>query len=236
MPTPHFIDSNTTLLSSQTTLPIEPKWFTPDYWKDKATLMDTNQGRGAVWFINSEFGNFVMRRYRRGGLIAKYNKESFLFTGEKNTRPWQELSLLETMIELGLPVPQPIGSLYTKQHGFYQGYLLTKTICDACDLFGILIAGNSDFVDWRNTGRVIKQFHNHGIHHTDLNCHNIMVDKHKTVWVIDFDKCDLRTVDEQWTRGNIARLKRSLDKESKQHIHFNVSDSQWHDFLEGYRG
>ncbi|GAA0828803.1 MULTISPECIES: 3-deoxy-D-manno-octulosonic acid kinase [Marinomonas] len=236
MPDPHIIDANTTLLCSKASLPIESDWFSADYWQKKNALIGTGHGRGEVWFINSEFGNFVMRRYRRGGLIAKFNKDAFLFTKPSDTRPWQELSLLETMVELGLPVPQPIAGIYRKKWGFYRAHLLTQTIEDATDLFDILKAGNSDSVDWKNIGHVIQEFHRHGIHHSDLNCHNIMIDKQQKVWIIDFDKCEQREIHDEWTQGNINRLKRSLDKESQIHTNFNVSDAQWRDLLEGYRG
>ncbi|MEL0637261.1 MULTISPECIES: 3-deoxy-D-manno-octulosonic acid kinase [Marinomonas] len=236
MPDTHRIDVNTTLFSSKASLPIEPNWFSADYWQKKKALVGTGQGRGAVWFIKSEFGNFVMRRYRRGGLVSKFNKESFLFTNQESTRPWKELSLLETMTELGLPVPQPIAGIYKKELGFYSAYLLTQTIEHATDLFDILQAGNSDSVDWRSIGTTIRAFHKHGINHTDLNCHNIMIDRSRKVWIIDFDKCDQRSVDKKWTQGNIDRLKRSLTKEAKKHTNFTVSDAQWRDLLEGYRG
>lgn len=236
MPDTQVIDSHSVLIKSDASLPIESHWFTPDYWQQKGALTGTAQGRGAVWFILSEHGHFVMRHYRRGGLIAKFNKSHFLFSGMKKTRPWLELELMETMRDLNLPVPQPIGGFYTVKKGFYTATLLTKTIEFARDLFDILKDGFSNEVDWHDVGRVIRQFHDNGIYHSDLNCHNIMIDKEKKVWVIDFDKCDQRPINKEWTQSNIDRLKRSIDKETHKHTHFNVSDAQWRDFLEGYRG
>lgn len=236
MPDTHIIDAHTVLLISDTSLPIDTNWFTPDYWKKQGALTGTAQGRGAVWFIISNYGQFVMRRYRRGGLVAKFNKSYFLFSGHKKTRPWLELSLLETMRDIGLPVPRPIGGIYTVKKGYYKATLITETIDCARDLFDILKDGFSSEINWYDIGRVIRQFHAHGIHHSDLNCHNIMIDDNKKVWVIDFDKCDQRPINEEWPQNNLDRLKRSLDKESQKHAHFTVSDEQWHDLLEGYRG
>ncbi|MGO3344820.1 MAG: 3-deoxy-D-manno-octulosonic acid kinase [Marinomonas sp.] len=236
MPDTHLIDANTTLLISKTSLPVNANWFSTDYWKKQNALAGTGQGRGEVWFIHSEFGDFVMRRYRRGGLIAKFNKASFLFTGQTQTRPWQELNLLETMLAAQLPVPDPVAGIYHQHNGFYCAYLLTKTIPNAQDLFDILKEGNSNTVNWNDVGKTIRHFHNNGINHTDLNCHNIMIDADNKVWVIDFDKCDQRTIDQKWTLDNINRLKRSLDKEAQKHTKFTVSATQWRDFLEGYRG
>ncbi|MBJ7538873.1 3-deoxy-D-manno-octulosonic acid kinase [Marinomonas transparens] len=236
MPQATIITSNTTLLKSDTNLAITASWFEPDFWQQQQALAGTGSGRGEVWFINSQFGRFVMRRYRRGGLIAKLNKRHFLFTGLKQTRPWLELSLLEHMRSLDLPVPRPIGGIYTREKGFYQAELLTETIDKAQDLFELIKAGNSGQLNWQEIGQVIKKFHDKGIYHSDLNCHNIMIDHANKVWVIDFDKCEQRTKNEKWMQANIDRFKRSLDKESTLHSQFNVSDAQWRAFLEGYRG
>jgi len=236
MPQAQKISPNTTLLISDATRPLAASWFDPDYWQSQHALAGTGTGRGAVWFIKSPLGNFVLRRYRRGGLIAKFNKDHFLFTGQKHTRPWLELSLLEQMRSLDLPVPRPIGGIYAVNKGFYQSQLLTETIANAQDLFEIIKMGQSHQLDWHNIGAVVKQFHNQGIYHSDLNCHNIMIDQDEKVWLIDFDKCEQRSQNQQWQQANLDRLKRSLDKESKLHAEFTVSDAQWRNFLEGYRG
>jgi 3-deoxy-D-manno-octulosonic acid kinase len=236
MPQATKVTANTTLLKSDENLAITASWFDPNFWQQQQALAGTANGRGEVWFINSQFGRFVIRRYRRGGFIAKFNKRHFLFTGLKHTRPWLELSLLEHMRSLDLPVPRPIGGIYTLEKGFYHSELLTETIDDAEDLFDAIKAGNSDALNWQEIGRVIKCFHEKGIYHSDLNCHNIMIDQANKVWVIDFDKCERRTKNETWMQANINRLKRSLDKESKLYSQFNVSDAQWRNFMEGYRG
>lgn len=236
MPQITTLSPNVQLIKSDATLPITESWFEPDFWQAQNALSGTGNGRGAVWFIHGELGDFVIRRYRRGGLIAKFNKAHFLYTGLKSTRPWLELVLLEQMHSLGLPVPRPIAGLVTTQNGFYRSALITETIANASDLFDIIKAGKSHTLDWNNIGRVIKRFHNNGIYHSDLNCHNIMIDQLNTVWVIDFDKCEQRPMDSTWQQNNIDRLKRSLDKESKQQASFMVTDTQWNNFLEGYRG
>ncbi|WP_421851046.1 3-deoxy-D-manno-octulosonic acid kinase [Marinomonas sp.] len=236
MPQTIKISPNTILLRSDHTLPISSSWFDPKFWQSQDALSGTGNGRGEVWFINSQFGRFVIRRYRRGGLIAKFNKNRFLFTGLEKTRPWLELSLLEYMHSIGLPVPRPIGGIYVREKGFYRGELLTQTIENAKDLFDIIKTGNSQSLDWQEIGAVVKRFHSEGIYHSDLNCHNIMIDQANKVWLIDFDKCEQRPQDEKWKQANIDRLKRSLDKESNLYTQFNISDAQWRNFLEGYCG
>lgn len=232
-----------TVLKSDTSKPLDASWFEATFWeaqpapdKQNKALIGTGNGRGKVWFIDSQFGSFVLRKYRRGGLISKFNKSAFLFSGQENTRPWQELTLLETMRELQLPVPKPIGGRYQIKHGMYQAELLTETIKDAKDLFDIIKSEQKDHIPWQEIGKVIKRFHDNGIYHSDLNCHNIMIDQQNTIWVIDFDKCEQRSLNNTWMQANIDRLKRSLDKESSKHQQFYVSNEQWQAFLEGYRG
>jgi 3-deoxy-D-manno-octulosonic acid kinase len=224
------------LLKSDHTLPISTSWFDSSFWQSQDALSGTGNGRGEVWFINSQFGQFVIRRYRRGGIIAKFNNSLFVFTGLENTRPWLELSLLEKMNSLSLPVPRPIGGVFRLQYGFYQAELLTETIKDAEDLFDIIKSNRSDQVNWNEIGQVIKRFHNHGIYHSDLNCHNIMIDNQHKVWVIDFDKCEQKKPNQDWMKSNIDRLKRSIGKESNKHSNFHVSEELWQAFLEGYHG
>lgn len=230
------ISPSTTLLKSDHSLPISTSWFDPQYWQSQNALIGTGNGRGAVWFINSQFGQFVIRRYRRGGLIAKFIKSSFLFTGVERTRPWLELNLLEKMISLGLPVPRPIGGIFTVKYGFYQAELLTETIKDAEDLFDLIKSNQTEKIDWNEIGKVIKRFHHHGIYHSDLNCHNIMIDNQRKVWVIDFDKCEQKEPNEEWMQSNIERLNRSINKESNKFPNFHVPEKQWQAFLEGYHG
>lgn len=76
--------------------------------------------------------------------------------------------------------------------------------------------------------------HDAGVCHTDLNCHNILLDEHKTVWIIDFDKC-YRLEGAEWQAKNLARLHRSFIKEQgKRGILFNEDNWQW--LLQGYQG
>jgi 3-deoxy-D-manno-octulosonic acid kinase len=236
MPQSIKVSPNIFLLKSDQSQPITAQWFDPDFWQSQQALTGTGNGRGEVWFINSKFGEFVIRRYRRGGLIAKFNKRAFLFTGQESTRPWLELSLLEHMRTLDLPVPKPIGGIYAIKKGFYQAELLTETIQGAKDLFDLIKSDKKDQIAWQEVGKVIKRFHTNGIYHSDLNCHNIMIDKQDKIWLIDFDKCEQRTQDQNWMQANIDRLKRSLDKESNKFSNFYVSKEQWLAFLEGYHG
>ena len=58
----------------------------------------------------------------------------------------------------------------------------------------------------------------------DLNIHNILLDEDEKVWIIDFDKCYQQS-GEKWKQSNLARLKRSFEKEvGKRQIKWSQSD------------
>jgi 3-deoxy-D-manno-octulosonic acid kinase len=60
-------------------------------------------------------------------------------------------------------------------------------------------------------GAEIARFHAHGVYHADLNAHNILLTD-ASVWLIDFDRGELRHPARAWQQANLARLKRSLLK------------------------
>ena len=47
-------------------------------------------GRGTTWFIRTGDSSFVLRHYRRGGLMAKFSKDAYLWSGENETRAFAE--------------------------------------------------------------------------------------------------------------------------------------------------
>ena len=225
------------LFVSNPTLGINEKWFSIDYWKAQNALKGTASGRGTVWFLNNNQGEFVLRRYRRGGLIAKLTQFRFLFTGFKSSRPYQELNLLEKMLKENLPVPDPIAGRCQRLGLQYQAEIMTRLIPNAAELFTYLLdKQQTQQLNWTDIGKTIKRFHQAGIDHTDLNCHNIMIDNKSKVWLIDFDKCRQRPGDKKWPLANLQRLKRSFDKEANKHANFQFEQAHWQLLLEGYHG
>ena len=225
------------LFISNPDLAVNDNWFSVDYWQSQDAVKGTASGRGTVWFLNTAKGNFVLRRYRRGGLIAKLTQFKFFFSGFKKTRPYQELALLEFMLESNLPVPEPVAGRCQRSGLHYQAEIITKLIPDADELFSCLMdKEQTAALDWPLIGKTIKRFHEKGIDHTDLNCHNIMLDKSGKVWLIDFDKCQHRSVNSQWQEANLQRLKRSFEKEAGKHAKFLFEPTHWQLLLEGYHG
>lgn len=232
--------ANTLLFISNNDLPVTSDWFDSDFWQGQEITKEQSAGRGSVNFVENEQGQFAIRKYLRGGLISKYIHARFFFAGAKKTRPYQELDLLEYMQEQRLPAPEPIAGT-CKKFGFaYEASIMTRIIPDAAELFQVILTANSKGnkwpkINWYVLGSTIRRFHDAGIDHADLNCHNIMLDMNNKIWLIDFDKCQRRN-GKGWQQNNLARLKRSLDKEAELYEEFEYHHSDWQTLLEGYHG
>jgi len=234
-------NSNTFLFTNNDNLPITPKWFDTSFWGKHETTSNTTSGRGAVQFLETEYGKFVIRKYRRGGFISKFVVFRFLCFGLKQSRPFRELGLLDYMQSKRLPSPTPIAALFQRHGISYEASIMTALIPDAAELFKLMLPENANDkswpkINWQAIGSTIRRFHDTGIDHTDLNCHNIMLDKNNKIWLIDFDKCSLRQPKTSWQKSNLARLKRSLDKEHHKHEEFQFQNTDWQKLLEGYNG
>ena len=111
---------------------------------------------------------------------------------------------------------------------------MLELIAGSRDLATLLAAGTGlTAVQWQQLGAVIARFHQYGVYHSDLNCHNILLDSNGGFWLIDFDKCGLRQAGD-WQQANLARLLRSLQKEQGLHAGFAWQITQWPALLQGY--
>ena len=187
-------------------------WFDPDYWGEGARLVSTG-GRGSAWFVDTDYGELVLRHYRRGGLMARFSERSYLFTGSSATRSWREFQLLRLLYDLGLPVPEPVAAWWRKQGGLsYRAAILIRRIDGAVPLPEVSDLANDRL--WRQVGTMIHRFHTAGLDHVDLNCDNILVAGNQT-YLIDFDRCELRSPRRNpsaWQKRNLDRLSRSMEK------------------------
>jgi 3-deoxy-D-manno-octulosonic acid kinase len=210
-----------------------PNIFTGQYWHAQNAVTGEAKGRGITYFFQHEENEYVLRHYRRGGLIGKVLSDQYLYTGLEQTRAWQEFKLLQHMQSLELNCPTPIAAMLSKSGLYYQADLISKKIPDANDLHHILLDTNVSVEVCQKIGQTIAQFHNHQIYHHDLNIHNIMLDAHQKVWLIDFDKCKIKQ-GESWKKLNVARLKRSFEKETRlNNIHWQTSN--WLTLLSAYQ-
>lgn len=217
--------------------------LTPSYWQQQNAVTGSAQGRGTTWFVAYKDNNkiqhdWVLRHYYRGGLIGKIINDSYWFTGIENTRAACEFSLLQHMQTLQLPAPQPIAYRVIRHNFTYQADLLSSRIEQAQDLVDILSKKPLTDDVWQSIGATIKQFHDHNIYHHDLNAHNILINDKDQVFLIDFDRGELRdnTADSSWKQANMQRLQRSFLKELNKLEQFHFSDENWQALMSGYQG
>jgi len=192
------------------------------------------RGRGSVKHVHGDFGPAVLRAYRRGGLIARINRESYVWTGEAQTRPFREFRLLAMMRAQGLPVPAPLAAGFWRHGPFYRASILTTEIIGARTLADCLSEVIASADVWRDLGTTLGRFHAAGICHADLNAHNVLIDKAQTWWLIDFDRGVLRKPDERWPQGRLMRLNRSLRKLGAAQM--NSWPRAWQHLLDAHRG
>lgn len=225
----HFILVNTHFFESA-----DERVFSSEYWQEKQAITGQARGRGTTLFIKPDVPQqWVLRHYRRGGLPGKLFSDQFVYTGLPRTRPFMELNLLHTMREAGLRVPEPIAAQVIRRGLIYRADLLSVRIPDAQDMHHVLSLGPAGEAVWQAVGRQIRQMHDLNVYHHDLNIRNIMLDAQQQVWIIDFDRCYQRA-DGNWKPQNLARLHRSLVKESGRSPSFFWTEQDWAALKAGY--
>lgn len=216
----------------------EAAWFTRDYWRRQGALHEVAGGRGSVCFLRTTEDAWVWRHYRRGGFVAKLLSDQYLWLGAERTRSFAEWRLLARMCALGLPVPAPVAAGYMRSGLIYRADLITAELPGSRTLANAISAVPLPPESWREVGRVIADFHRHGVQHADLNAHNILFCEvgadSSAVYLIDFDRGRIRERG-GWEQDVLARLRRSLEKVGRQRgANFGVDEWNW--LLEGAAG
>lgn len=190
---------------------VEQDWFAPDYWRGRGALTAQPGGRGGVAIITRPLGEWVLRHYRRGGLVATLMGDRYLWTGADSTRPFAEFRLLGVIARLGLPGPKVVAARYCRHGLFYTADLITCRIANAPTLAECLATGRLDGELAAAVGTLVARFHRAGIRHADLNAHNLLVAA-DALYLIDFDRGRLQPPAAAWRQANLRRLRRSLLK------------------------
>ncbi|MBS3920233.1 MAG: hypothetical protein KG012_15285 [Deltaproteobacteria bacterium] len=160
----------------------------------------------------------VVRKYSHGGLLRFFNRDLFLF----GARSFKELSLTEEIRSSGIPTIQPIGAIHQIIFWpFYRAYLLTLEILHAKNLIQYFQEHGSPPsreppIHKRKTiraaGALLRQFHQKGFYHRDLQLKNLLVVGDQ-VLIIDFDRsCRKKALSVRDRVKNLLRLNRSVEK------------------------
>ena len=207
--------------------------FDPEKLAAGGFLVGKALGRGEAYFLRYQGQDWVLRHYRRGGLVGKLFHDHYLGVNPGHSRAWREWHLLAALYAQGLPVPRPVAARVVTGLGVYGADLITERIADACTLADRLKKSPQPEAVWLAVGRCIRQFHDAGVFHADLNSNNILFDGQGKVFLIDFDRGCFRAPG-SWQQRNLARLQRSLKKIQVCHSEFQFNDKDWRLLLQGY--
>ena len=207
--------------------------FDPEHWQARGAALATRGGRGTVTFVRGTDGDpWVLRHYRRGGAVARLSSDAYLWTGAWRTRSFAEWRLLRQLRRWGLPVPRPIAARYVRHGLVYRADLITGELPTRRTLAAALADAPLPPATWQAIGRCIARLHAHGVHHADLNAHNLLLGDDGAVYVLDFDRGRIRRRG-SWERRVLARLQRSLRKVTDGRPADRFGDEQWQAVLAG---
>jgi 3-deoxy-D-manno-octulosonic acid kinase len=160
----------------------------------------------------------VIRQYSHGGLLRAFTRNFYLFS----SRPFRELALTEEIISSGIPTIQPIGAIHQfVLFPLYKASLLSLEIPQAIDLIQyfqeigrhpsqeqLLLKRRTI----RSAGLLLRQFHQAGFFHGDLQLKNILV-RGDRLLLLDFDQSYRKQVLSDKERlKNLLRINRSAEK------------------------
>jgi len=177
------------LIDSRLGVEPEPHWFEPDWWRGRDAVTAELGGRGQALALITPFGDAVLRRYQRGGMVRHLTRRHYLYTGAARTRPFAEWRVTRRLRQLEIPVPQPLAAAFERHGATYCGALLTRRIPDARPL--TQAAPDMRASDWRHLGELLGRAAGAGLRHPDLNAGNILIDDDRRFWLLDFDRATI---------------------------------------------
>jgi len=206
--------------------------FERQCWLARGGLEETAGGRGTVAFVRNGGQRWVLRHYRRGGLVARLLGDAYFWTGPDRTRAFREWRLLRELRAAELPVPAPVAARYQRRGLFYRADLITEELPTRLTLARTLASAPLDAAAWRAVGACIGRLHARGVHHADLNAHNLLFDDGGNVYVLDFDRGRIRPRG-RWEQAVLERLQRSLRKVTAGLPPDRFDDAAWQSLLLG---
>jgi len=197
-----------------------------------------HQGRTAHPSLPLENGKrMVLRRYSHGGLLRSVTGDLYVF----GTRSFKELAITEEVRSCGIPTVEPIGAIHqvTDLPVFYRAYLVTLEVPGAINLIQYFEKIGTKPDRWmlshkrkmiRYTGLVLRQFHQTGFFHQDLQLKNILITGDR-ILLIDFDRAYRRPIlSTSKKMKNLLRLNRSAEKWKQNGLPITRTD-RWRFFL-----
>ncbi|MBI3249252.1 MAG: hypothetical protein HYZ50_22355 [Deltaproteobacteria bacterium] len=203
------------------------------------TPVATLGGRGIVGRVPLEDGTHaIVRQYRRGGFVRHFVHD--LYWG-RPFRPLTELVCTETARRQGVPTIEALAAGVTKLGGgFYRGVFISREAVGYLNLWEWLQQrpgppGREAVLT--AVAQAIRQMHDAGIFHADLNLTNILVGPDATrseARIIDFDRGYVyqKPLSQSLREKNLQRFHRSLHKLDPQRMFAIPADVEA--FCRGY--
>jgi 3-deoxy-D-manno-octulosonic acid kinase len=186
-------------------------WFDPVEWRRAGAVAIETSGRGEVLIVEHGDESWVLRHYRRGGLVARFVDDHYLWLGAERTRAFREWRLLRALHAAGLPVPNPVAAHVYRTGVIYTADIITEYLPDTRKLSWFIAQGRAPAACWRRIGAMIRAVHDHGVDHPDLTAHNILLDGAGNAFLVDFDNAEFKSPG-AWQRIGMERFNRSLRK------------------------
>ena len=165
--------------------------------------------------------------------MARLSPDRYAGFSARSSRAMAEFTLLRRMRAWGLPVPAPVAARQLRHGWRYTADIIVAMIPQTRNVAQCLSDGPLSTASWRALGAAIRQMHDRQVFHSDLNCHNLLLDADGRAWIVDFDKCGVRP-GEAWKQQNLDRLRRSLRKEHGRRSQFHWDEARWDDLMRGY--
>ena len=212
---------------------VDAQWFDQNFWETRGARRHTSTGRSPVLIVDRGDESWVLRHYRRGGAVARFVDDHYVYTGLHRTRAFREWQLLQQLARWGLPAPAAIAARVDRTGWLYQADIITRFLPDTQALSARLANEGVDASTWRRIGGMLRRFHDHGVDHPDLTAHNILVDTQGRVFLVDFDNAVLREPEGPWMRRGLARFERSLRKVALE-TGTSFDEASWQMLREAY--
>lgn len=209
-------------------------WFDAAEWQRAGAVALETTGRGAVLIVERGAERWVLRHYHRGGFVARFVADHYLWLGLERTRAFREWRTLAFLRSEGLPVPKPIAAHVYRTGAIYTADIITAYLPDTRKLSFYLAQGTAPPECWAKIGRMVREVHDRGVDHPDLTAHNILLDGSGEVFLVDFDNARTKPQGE-WRRAGVERLERSLRKVAME-TGTEFDDAAWRIVEKEYAG
>lgn len=189
------------------------QWFDAGEWRRGGAVAIETSGRGEVLIVPHGDDTWVLRHYRRGGLVSRLIDDHYLWLGAEHSRAFREWRLLKKLRAAGLPVPNPVAAHVERKGAVYTGDIITSYLPDTRKLSAFIAERRAPGDCWPRIGAMIRAVHDQGVDHPDLTAHNVLLDSRGRCFLVDFDNARVKPPG-GWQRQGMERFNRSLRKVS----------------------